>query len=150
MDVDVRPYSRGIFKVCPVCNKSFYICEPEIWAYKMNIHTRTDKRLVYFNRYSCMRAYQKDYEKLLKKRKLESDKRKYEKAKQKKIDAGEKKVKDVFCFDCRYCMKDDIELRYCSCFGCAVRNYKSACKKYRPRRGVNGDPAVGHKNAERA
>ena len=43
MDVDVRPYSRGIFKVCPVCNKSFYICEPEIWAYKMNVHTRTDK-----------------------------------------------------------------------------------------------------------
>ena len=141
-----RQYFRGIYKVCPVCGKAFYVCEPELWVYKMEIHARSEReRLVYFNKYSCKRKYEKDYEARKAKRKAESDKRKWEKSHGRKIEDN-----DVFCYDCRYCMYDHGETRYCSCFGCSVRNYKSACKKFKPRRNANGNSSVRREHAKRA
>lgn len=54
---------RGIVRVCPACNRTFYIDAPGQWVYKR--YSKKDKE-IFFHTWSCMRKDKEEREQKLK------------------------------------------------------------------------------------
>ena len=131
---------HGLFKVCPVCKRAFYIIEPDVYVYKRDVHLeRNHGKMLYFDKYSCKRKFDSEYEDYL--RQMRSDaaiKRHENKAGRPKGQTRPSKPKKVnkeaegkYCIDCRYASKDNFGFWYCS-FYYAMKAYKPACQRFKP------------------
>lgn len=142
--METRGWDTGVYKVCPVCGKAFYICEPEIWAYKLTTHRKKVREIVYFNKYSCKKKYEDEYEKEVFKIRQESQKKQM--AKRKASNRRNAKYErhgiireqectgaedEARCCDCRYCAKDKFGFRSCTMYGYSLNSMKLACNRFR-------------------
>ena len=63
----------GVSAVCPVCEKKFFINNPDLWVFKRRAHANiNESELFWFDKYSCKKAFEEDYEKTKKKRRSEA------------------------------------------------------------------------------
>ena len=73
MEFDIR---RGIDVTCPVCGKGFYITDPDLWVFKLMASVNVgEQKSFYFDKYTCKRAYEKEYEKEKKQRRIAAAKK---------------------------------------------------------------------------
>lgn len=81
----MKDYSTqgGSWKECPQCGKTFFCSGPE-WAYKRAVSEGGLSTLRYFDRYSCLRAFDKEYEEKKRKRRIESARLQHKRKKQMK------------------------------------------------------------------
>ena len=52
----------GSWKTFPQCWKEFFVNDLDRWAYKMPYTQGNSCKLIYFNKWSCMLAFEKAYE----------------------------------------------------------------------------------------
>ena len=131
----------GIIKVCPVCEKVFWIPIPEEWAYKRTATVDSgDREMLYFNKYSCKRKYDAEYEIKMSKKRVATMKREHQKRKAQKfgvLRVGDEVEADTdkHCIDCYYCEKSKYGFYDCVARQYALNPYKVACKKFVPKNG---------------
>ena len=81
MSIESNGYKSwsGAWKKCPQCGKQYYVNDCQTWVYKRSVSENKDHaKILYFCRYSCMRAYEREYEALKAKRRMERAKKEYE------------------------------------------------------------------------
>ena len=145
-------WGNGVYRVCPVCGKAFFVTDPEIWVYKKEIQMRDKKaktRIEYFDSYTCKRKYDREYEEEIRRRKkaanVKRQKTRIERgivAKEKswtpeQIDAKKKRDAEIdmliygkTCEECKYCQIDKYGFAYCS-FQYTCGRIKAACRRFR-------------------
>ena len=132
----------GVYAVCPVCKKAFFVCHPDEYVYKRRASISTNNnKMLYFNKYSCKRAFDKDYEKYIFEIRQAAAIERHKKGRPRKpVDPEKKAEKDAeidrmregkHCKDCMYAYRDKFGFWYCS-FSYVIKAYKVACKKFRP------------------
>lgn len=145
-------WGNGVYRVCPVCGKAFFITDPEIWVYKREIQMRDMKvktRIEYFDRYSCKRKFDRQYEAEIKQRKKAANQKRQKTriergivakpkdmtpekvAKKAKKDAEiDARISGKTCNECKYCITDKFGFAYCS-FQIPCSRVKAACRRFR-------------------
>lgn len=123
----------GLICECPVCQKTFFISDVDVWVYKREVNAKKYKStMVYFDRYSCKRMYDKAYDAVIEQRKRESAIKRH-KGKPRK----NKKVSDYIagktCGICRYCREVEFGFHDCSVKGWSVSPLKTACCVWKPK-----------------
>ena len=122
MKEDFHIPAGGAWRKCAICGKQFFVIDIEQWAYKRHLQssTRSDK-LEWFDKYSCMRAFD----------------RKREQEKKAKREAGvrspvkKKKFTGKHCCDCAYFHKAKYGFWECG-FGYNAYQRKCACGRFKP------------------
>ena len=123
----------GITAVCPVCKVKFYICVPEMWAYKLEATNSEGQRsLLYFNKHSCKRKFEADYENEKVKRRSNAAKKRHNAQREKdgSIPKEPRRWDGKHCADCDNCKKDSLGLYECVARQISINPHKMACSKY--------------------
>ena len=129
-----RNLDRGAVKVCPICKTSFWIPEPEMYAYKMSIKVGTHDQLLYFNKYSCKREYERLHAEELRDKRL----KKIEQVIENRVGRMKRPIRaddyqDKHCETCRYFQKGKYGFADCTVYSFAISKNLAACNKYKPK-----------------
>ena len=128
----------GLICECPVCDKTFFVSDPDVWVYKREANiTKYRTTILYFDRYSCKRKYEKRYEQDVKIRRIEAAKLRHRG--KLKSDAEENDYIDgKICGTCFYCCQGHYGFYDCLVKGWAVNQIKTACSAWKPKEETNG------------
>ena len=62
----------GSWKKCPQCGKLFFVADAETWGYKRYVTEKGVSRLEHFHTWSCLLAFDREYEAKLKAKRKEA------------------------------------------------------------------------------
>ena len=134
----------GVAAACPVCHTAFFVCYPEDYVYKREATiSRGNHKTIYFNKYSCKKKFDEEYDKYIFEVRQAAAKERHEqgRAKRQAIAPEVKAARDAeidklregkCCKDCLYSYRDKFGFYYCS-FNYCIKAYKMACKRYKPK-----------------
>ena len=100
---------RGIWKVCPICNKRFYILYPDLWVYKKvaRVKKAGNQEMVYFDKYSCKRKFEDEYSVEVTRRRSDALKKMHSERRKKKLETVKKEAKEPhYCYECGNSVKN--------------------------------------------
>lgn len=133
MEVVITDYierlgARGISRVCPVCQKEFFVPYPDDWVFKRfaKAEKGTKPKLVYFDRWSCKKQFDAEYDPECARQRSE-----------KQFEVQAHRTKHIFsdrkCVECRYCYKLSSDSYDCTYSQSKVNMRRSACRRFKPR-----------------
>lgn len=139
----------GVYKVCPVCGKVFFV-EPEYWVYKRETRHDTHHEKRYFMcSWSCLRKFDTQHEQelfdlrmkaALKRQKKRIERRKSlnlpdDTEKQRERKQREAEIDELIygrmCQECRYFQRDKYGFPNCT-FQYRITKGSTACRRFKP------------------
>lgn len=128
----MNKYEHGGYKTCPACGKTFYVIEPELWAYKHEGHIAGADKREFLCSWSCLRKHEKNYQK----KKDEAIREASERARIKKrerLKSVREEYADKHCDQCRYFSEGKFGFTDCSVISRPIRGTAMACRRYKGR-----------------